>query len=119
MQEYRVAGGTLFFSSHILHDVERLADHFVMIHRGRIRAQQSVAELLASQGDMVLRYIGREGLECFERDAGEVWKGQLPRSQITGALAAIEAMGGVLLNIHPQNSLEEMFDAVVGAPIQP
>jgi ABC-2 type transport system ATP-binding protein len=119
MQEYRVAGGTLFFSSHILHDVERLADHFVMIHRGRIRAQQSVAELLASQGDMVLRYIGREGLECFERDAGEVWKGQLPRSQITGALAAIEAMGGVLLNIHPQNSLEEMFDAVVGAPVQP
>lgn len=119
MQEYRVAGGTLFFSSHILHDVERLADHFVMIHRGQIRAQQSVTELLTSQSDMVLRYLGHAGLDGFERDAGEVWKGQLPRSQIVAALAAVEAMGGVLLNVHPQNSLEELFDAVVGAPVQP
>lgn len=119
MQEYRVAGGSLFFSSHILHDVERLADHFVMIHQGRISAQQSVTELLTSQGDMVLRYLGREGLTGFERDAGEVWRGRLPRSQVAVALAAVEAMGGVLLNIHPQNSLEELFDAVVGAPAQP
>lgn len=119
MQEYRLAGGTLFFSSHILHDVERLADHFVMIHHGQIRAQQSVTELLASQGDMVLRYLGRDGLAGFDRDAGEVWKGLLPRAQLASALAAIEAMGGVLLNIQPQNSLEELFDAVVSEPTRP
>lgn len=114
MQEYRLGGGTLFFSSHILHDVERLADHFVLIHKGVLRAQQSVAELLASQGAMVVRYLGVEGIAGFERDAGNVWKGLLPRDQVVPALANIDAMNGVLLNVHPQNSLEELFDTVVG-----
>lgn len=114
MQEYRLAGGTLFFCTHILHDVERLADNFVMIDRGKVRAQQGVAELLASQGEMVVRYLGAEKLPGFERDAGQVWKGMLPRHALTGVLSQIEAMGGVLLNIHPLNSLEELFDSVVG-----
>lgn len=114
MQEYRLSGGTLFFSSHILHDVERLADHFVMIHKGQLRAQQSVAELLTSQGEMVVRYLGGERLAGFERDAGDVWKGLLLREQVAAALANIELMNGVLLNVHPQNSLEELFDSVVG-----
>lgn len=114
MQEYRQAGGTLFFSSHILHDVERLADHFVMIHKGRIRAQQSVADMLASQGNMVIRYFGSRSLPGFERDAGEVWKGVFSRSQLAATLNAIEQMDGALLNIHPQNSLEGLFEDVVG-----
>lgn len=117
MQEYRVAGGTLFFSSHILHDVERLADHFVMIHKGHIKAQQGVAELLASQGAMVVRYLGPVGLEGFERDAGDVWKGLISREQVAAALSKIESMPGVLLNVHPQNSLEELFDSVVDGAV--
>lgn len=112
MQEYRLAGGTLFFSSHILHDVERLADHFVMIHGGRIRAQQSVAEMLASQSNMVIRYLGAHGLSGFERDAGNIWKGYFLREQIPEILQAIVRSQGTLLNIHPQSSLEEIFDEV-------
>ncbi|PYC28149.1 ABC transporter ATP-binding protein [Aquipseudomonas alcaligenes] len=117
MQEYRLAGGTLFFCTHILHDVERLADRFVMIDRGRVRAQQGVAELLASQGNMVVRYLGTEALPGFERDAGQVWKGLLPRRALAEVLMQIEIMQGVLLNIHPQNSLEELFDSVVGEAV--
>lgn len=112
MQEYRAAGGTLFFSSHILHDVERLADHFVMIHGGRIRAQQSVAEMLASQSNMVIRYLGPQGLPGFERDAGSIWKGYFLREQMSDILQAIMQSQGTLLNIHPQSSLEEIFDEV-------
>ena len=114
MQEYRQGGGTLFFCTHILHDVERLADHFVMIDRGRVRARQGVAELLASQGGMVVRYLGEQGLPGFEPDAGKVWKTVLPRSELSQTLQRIEALSGVVLNVHPQNSLEELFDTVVG-----
>ncbi|WP_212630487.1 ABC transporter ATP-binding protein [Pseudomonas sp. KB-10] len=113
MQEYRLGGGTLFFSSHILHDVERLADHFVMIHKGCLRAQQGVAELLASQGAMVVRYLGGTEIPGFERDAGDVWRGLVARENLAQTMAQIEATAGVLLNVHPQNSLEELFDAVV------
>lgn len=114
MQEYRQAGGTLFFCTHILHDVERLADHFVMIDRGKVRARQSVAELLASQGSIVVRYLGEQGLPGFVSDAGKIWKAVLPRAELLRALNEVEMCGGVLLNAHPQNSLEELFDTVVG-----
>ncbi len=115
MQEYRLGGGTLFFSTHILHDVERLADRFVMIHKGRIRAQQSIADMLASQNTLVVRYYGARGLPGFAEDAGMVWKGVCERSQMPKALASIADAGGTLLNAHPQNSLEELFDNIVSA----
>lgn len=115
MQEYRQGGGTLFFSTHILHDVERLADRFVMIHKGRIRAQQSIADMLASQNTLVVRYYGAKALPGFTEDAGMIWKGICERAQIPAALAAISDAGGTLLNAHPQNSLEELFDNIVSA----
>ncbi|WP_313240476.1 ABC transporter ATP-binding protein [Stutzerimonas kunmingensis] len=115
MQEYRQGGGTLFFSTHILHDVERLADRFVMIHKGRIRAQQSIADMLASQNTLVVRYYGAHGLPGFAEDAGMIWKGICKRSQVPAALTAIADAGGTLLNAHPQNSLEELFGNIVSA----
>lgn len=117
MQEYRQAGGTLFFSSHILHDVERLADSFVMIHKGRIRAQQSVADMLASQGSMVVRYFGAQALPGFQRDAGDIWKGVCLRGDVADILTAIAQSRGSLLNVHPQNSLEEIFEGVASESI--
>ncbi|WP_273527363.1 ABC transporter ATP-binding protein [Pseudomonas sp.] len=113
MQEYRQGGGTLFFSTHILHDVERLADRFVMIHKGRIRAQQSIADMLASQNTLVVRYYGASALPGFVEDAGMIWKGICERTQIPTTLTTIAANGGTLLNAHPQNSLEELFDDIV------
>ena len=114
MQEYRQGGGTLFFSSHILHDVERLADRFVMIHRGKIQAQQSISDMLTSQGDMIVRYYGTKAVEGFERDAGQVWRGRFQRGEIEKVLSAIIQASGTLLDIHPRNSLEALFDSITG-----
>ena len=113
MQEYRQGGGTLFFSTHILHDVERLADRFIMIHKGRVRAQQSIADMLASQSTLVVRYYGAQALPGFTQDARMIWKGLCERTQVPSILSDIAAVGGTLLNAHPQNSLEELFDSIV------
>jgi len=43
-------GGTIFLTSHILEIVERLSDHIGVIHKGRLVAQGSVAELHAGTG---------------------------------------------------------------------
>ncbi|MBV2134484.1 ABC transporter ATP-binding protein [Pseudomonas sp. MAP12] len=117
MQEYRQGGGTLFFCTHILHDVERLADRFVMIHKGRLRAQQSIADMLASQNTLVVRYYGATGLPGFAEDARMIWKGACERSQVPAVLATIAAAGGTLLNAHPQNSLEELFDSIASEAV--
>ncbi len=46
-------GGTVLLSSHLLHEIEVIADDLVVIGRGRIVAQGTKAELLASAGTVV------------------------------------------------------------------
>lgn len=110
MQEYRRSGGTLLFSTHILHDVERLADRFVMIDKGRIRATQTVGELLAGQSQFSVRYRGENALEGFEMDAAAVWKGVVERAGLQDVLRRIEECGGLLIDVAPRNSLEALFE---------
>src|SRR4029078_13342432 len=43
-------GGTVLLSSHLLHEIEVIADDLVVIGNGRIVAQGTKAELLASAG---------------------------------------------------------------------
>jgi ABC-2 type transport system ATP-binding protein len=50
IRELKGAGKTVFFSSHILSDVEALCDRVVMIHRGRKIAEGSVEELMGKEG---------------------------------------------------------------------
>ncbi|MFP6862801.1 ABC transporter ATP-binding protein [Pseudomonas sp.] len=113
MQEYRQQGGTLFFSTHILHDVERLADRFVMIHKGEIVAQQSMAEMLASQSMLVVRYHGEAALEGFRPDAQQIWKGLCPRTDLPALLQRLQDSGAVLIDAQPQSTLENVFEGLV------
>jgi ABC-2 type transport system ATP-binding protein len=46
-------GGTVLLSSHLLHEVEQLADDFVLIGGGRIVASGAKTELLATTGSRV------------------------------------------------------------------
>lgn len=113
MQEYRQQGGTLFFSTHILHDVERLADRFLMIHFGKLVAQQSMAQMLASQDSLIVRYHGGTALEGFSADSQHIWRGVCARDALPTVLLAIQNAGGVLIDAQPQSSLESVFEGVV------
>ena len=46
-------GGTVLLSSHLLHEIEVIADDLVVIGQGRIVAQGTKAELLANAGTLV------------------------------------------------------------------
>jgi len=48
LSEYRQQGGTILLTSHVLHDVERLADRFGLIHKGELRAVKAPGERRAS-----------------------------------------------------------------------
>ncbi len=53
LREYAAAGGTVVLSSHLLHEVERIADDLVLIGHGRIVAQGTKDELLETRGSYV------------------------------------------------------------------
>jgi ABC-2 type transport system ATP-binding protein len=50
IREIKEAGKTVFFSSHIISDVEALCDRVIMIHRGVKIAEGSVEELMGKEG---------------------------------------------------------------------
>src|SRR5690242_20467356 len=52
LREYADKGGTVLLSSHLLHEIEVIADDLVVIGNGRIVAQGSKADLLAAAGTM-------------------------------------------------------------------
>jgi ABC-2 type transport system ATP-binding protein len=53
LRDYASAGGTVLLSSHLLHEVEVIADDIVMIGHGRIVSQGPKAELLRAAGTIV------------------------------------------------------------------
>lgn len=53
LRGYADQGGTVLLSSHLLHEIEVIADDLVVIGQGRIVAQGTKAELLATAGTLV------------------------------------------------------------------
>jgi ABC-2 type transport system ATP-binding protein len=112
--EYKTQGGTLFFTSHVLHDVERLAGRFGLIHRGELRAVQSPAEL-AGAGDLVLvRSIGAQTVAGMVAEFDQRWYAEVPRAELWQLLERIRAAGHVILEVKPALSLENAFMRAIG-----
>jgi ABC-2 type transport system ATP-binding protein len=53
LREYADRGGTVLLSSHLLHEIEVIADDLVVIGNGRIVAHGTKAELLEAAGTLV------------------------------------------------------------------
>jgi ABC-2 type transport system ATP-binding protein len=69
MEDLRAAGRTIFFSSHVLSEVERICDRVAIIRAGHLMALQHVDELLARRKRTInLRWRG--GLPDLSRVPG-------------------------------------------------
>ena len=92
LSEYKRSGGTLFFTSHVLHDVERLADRFGLIHQGVLRLP----------------------VDGMREDFSGRWIGEVPRPQLWQRLEALRQAEHLLLEVRPTLSLEVAFMHAVG-----
>jgi ABC-2 type transport system ATP-binding protein len=61
LRELRAAGVSVVMTTHLLDEAQALADHVVVIDRGRVAAAGSVAELTA--GSPAVRFRARPGLD--------------------------------------------------------
>jgi ABC-2 type transport system ATP-binding protein len=69
LRDFADRGGTVLLSSHLLHEIDAIADRLVLINRGRIVAQGLKSELLAPRGTLV-RATDRAALELALAGAG-------------------------------------------------
>jgi ABC-2 type transport system ATP-binding protein len=115
LRGYAERGGTVLLSSHLLHEVEMIADEMVLIGRGRIVAQGTKAELLRTSGTFVraehpqklAAALAEAGLQASPSGAGGLRVDGEPLDVGRAAAAA----GVVLAELRPAEGagLEELF----------
>jgi ABC-2 type transport system ATP-binding protein len=66
LRSYADKGGTVLLSSHLLHEIEVIADDLVLIGNGRIVAQGTKAELLNAAGTVVRSASGKLLVQALE-----------------------------------------------------
>jgi ABC-2 type transport system ATP-binding protein len=117
----RDRGKTIFFSTHILHDVEMICDRVGIVMRGRLMASGRVEELIRSDQtqsvEIVCQQVNGEGNALIRSMATRVLQqGQqclivLPNADNLDALVTeIRRQGGRLISVTPhKTSLEDLF----------
>ncbi|MEO7421842.1 MAG: ATP-binding cassette domain-containing protein [Ornithinibacter sp.] len=118
LRDYADRGGTVLLSSHLLHEIEVIADDLVVIGNGRIVAQGAKSDLLRSAGSM-LRTLDREAVAHALLDAGVTstpvgTDGLLAHAESAQVSGIAFAAGVPLLELRPADGagLEEMFLAL-------
>jgi ABC-2 type transport system ATP-binding protein len=108
--EYRTEGGTLFFSSHVLHDVERIADRFGLIHKGNLLTIRSPQEIVADQADRYfVRYRGSHAVAASVEIQPGLYSLDTVADRLAECVAAVQMGGGIIQDVQPKVSLETVF----------
>jgi len=108
-------GGTVLLSSHLLHEIEVIADHLVVIGRGVIVADASKADLLAAAGTVVraldpvalARCLDAAGYS-YDAHPGDAFVVDATAEQIAGA-AAVRGVIVTELRSADGAGLEDLF----------
>jgi len=114
LREYAAQGGTVCLSSHLLHEVERIADELILIGNGRIVAQGTKQELLHTRGafvkavehDRLVDALHREGITALP--SGDGLRSDAEAIQV-GKVAAANNITLIELRPAEGEGLEEMF----------
>jgi len=125
--ELRDAGKTVFFSSHILADVEALCDRVAILNKGRLVESGRLGDVLAARSgelEIVASAVPEEKLAALtargyalKRSPGGVHVGIPDEAHLEPALAALRAVGARVISVSPtRSSLEDIFMREVGAP---
>ena len=114
LRDYADRGGTVLLSSHLLHEIEIIADDIVMIGNGRIVCQGSKTELLRATGTVVKApdmYALRQALDACGVDTTVTDDGALRTAAAADHVGrlAMEARIPLTELRAADGGLEEMF----------
>jgi ABC-2 type transport system ATP-binding protein len=111
LQEYKNAGGAIFFTSHVLHDVEQIADRFGFINEGELLTTRSPRDLVAEHAErFIIRYHSTDGTLMQGTPLREnEFKTELAQSEMPQWVEQLNRANGKILEIKPAVSLETVF----------
>jgi ABC-2 type transport system ATP-binding protein len=120
-------GKTIFFSTHILNDVETLCDRIAILNRGMVIGSGTLNELFDQEVSHVEAVISgipvdklREivGPDVSVSQSGSTSRLELPdQAPLAGIVAEIEQASGRIISINPlRQTMEDYFLKLVGKP---
>ena len=102
----KAEGRTIFFSSHVLSEVERVCDRVAIVRQGRLVAIEETAAILARQ----------------KRNVQMRFSGALPRLESVPGVTAVEhrdgAAGPHYLRCRVEGDMRPFLDAIAGAGVE-
>ncbi|MEU0191542.1 ABC transporter ATP-binding protein [Streptomyces afghaniensis] len=124
MREQAAQGRTVLFATHYLEEADAVADRVLVLHRGRLLADGTAAEIKAKAGARRISFdLAGTGDEAALRDlpflTSLTVSGRTVRIQSTDADATVHALYG--LGVYPRNlevaglGLEQAFVAITTA----
>ena len=120
MRELKKEGKTIFFSSHILEDAQRIADRVGIIHKGRLLASGTLDELLQQQAGWDIEISSTAKADAAGICSENNWKHtqsnghlsvKIEKQQDMKELYSLAAEGKIIVNTVNANrlNLEEAF----------
>ena len=85
-------GCTVFFSSHILDDAQRIADRIGIIHHGRMVACGSLDELLSGSPDLEVEIAASDDFNLAKVCEGKTWRTERHNGQFKVIISNEESM---------------------------
>jgi ABC-2 type transport system ATP-binding protein len=125
--QLKCEGKTIFFSTHILNDVETLCDRIAILNRGTIIGSGTLSDLFdqeISHMEVVASGIPEDrlrelaGPEVSVSQNGSTSRLKLPaEARVSALVAGIEQASGKIISINPmRQTMEDYFLKLVGKP---
>lgn len=128
MLAIRDRGKVIFFSTHILHDVEVICDRIGIITKGKLRFTGTLPNVISESFDsyqVLLRRVGSEQVKALENEGyapvnfEDKVKVGVPKSDLVTFLASFMQEGMELISIEPKRlHLEDFFMGFVSSQPQ-
>ena len=121
LQEIRAAGTSIFFSSHQLSEVERIADRVLMIDRGQLVMNTLLSDLLNNYRNITVEFAAQgpmpaldlAGVERIRVKGRQAWV--LASSNVEGIVAHARSFNAVV-QVTPVNLRDVFLELVKEAP---
>lgn len=109
IQEEKSRGKTVFFSTHVVSDVEQVCDHVLIVDKGRVKADAPLTDLQCQ--------VEGTFYQVLLRDSNGIVREELSSaSDLNVVLKNAEKLGEVIESVRPQKSaLERVFLHLVKA----
>lgn len=127
LRDYAATGRTVLVSSHLLSEVEQTCSHVVVMNKGTVVAAGPVADIVAADGQVVLRVSEPERAvavlgaldgvgELSVEDGTGVVQADLGSVPPAAAVRTLVDAGLQVSSVAQRNRLEDVFLALVEAP---